>query len=109
MALPSSLAGGKKQRRNIMKKITHKDCFTMEQIKALEVGQTLDNGVFRVERKNEPDFEYCYEVGVYSFGESLFHLKTCFDRFEVVYIMDTFIWGVFYATYGKYEYDKEEK
>lgn len=93
-----------------MKKITHKDCIPMEQIKALEVGQTIDNGVFKVERENEPDFECCYKVSVYSLGENhLFHLKTCFDILEVFYIMDTFIWGVFYATYGKYEYDKEEK
>lgn len=108
MAIPSSLAGGKNKGETQMKKITMADSISTREIKELEVGQEIDNGVFNVLRENNPDFEYYYNVSVYRANGELTHLKFCLDRFEVGYIMDTFILGVFFAGYGIYEYDKEK-
>ena len=90
-----------------MKKITMNDSISTIRIRELEVGQEIDNGVFKVVRENNPDFEYYYNVSVYR-ANGLTHLKFCSDRFEAGYIMDTFILGVCFAGYGIYEYDKEK-
>lgn len=92
-----------------MKKITMADAISTREIKELEVGQEIDNGVFKVVRENNSNYEYYYNVSVYRANGQLTHLKFCSDRFEAGYIMDTFILGVFFAGCGIYEYDKEEK
>lgn len=91
-----------------MKKITMTDSISTTKIRDLKVGQEIDNGVFKVVRVNDPDFEYYYNVSVYRPNGELTHLRTCPDRFEAGYIMDTFILGVLFAGYGIYEYDMEK-